>query len=136
MCTYYTTMFEFIYENLDVVLFFLCFVLAVRVWSSTELQKKTIEEDAKTEKARIYATSKNDQKRMDSLVDLKLSDVEDAGFEDDEAGQLMKLMGMFGDKKDDVAPADTAMLTELQAFAQTPAGADAMVKFNSFQNNK
>lgn len=129
-------MFEFIYENLDVVLFFLCFVVAVRVWSGTEIRKKTIEEDAKVEKSRVYAASKNDQKRMDSMVDLKMAMAEGLEGEDDELGSLMSLVGSFTGNKAPVDAGDTQMITELQAFAQTPEGSDAMAKFNSFQQNK
>lgn len=143
-------MFEILTANLDVILFFLflftvlflfvfCIVIALRIWSGTEIQKKQLEEDSKTEKARVYATNKEYLKKMDCATDLKMAAAQELlGDDNDELGQAMQILQTVMGNGDNppVSAGDSAVINELQAFAQTPDGAEAMAKFQSFQQNK
>ena len=127
-------MFDNIEAYIEPLIFFLVAVLALRTWAATEVKKQEIEEVHKNARSQINVDGKVASDRYAALTEMRLA-MGEGGEDEDDMGQMMKLMGMLGGTDSSgAAPQEGALMSKLEEFAKTPDGADAMIKFNSFQS--
>ena len=127
-------MFEWVMNYIEPLVMVLIFFLGIRIWSATELKKKEIEEDGKAQRSKINCDSKDAQTRLNVMSDLRALSDDDG--EDNELAQMEALMNIMTPKQPGTGQGEIAVIQELEQFAKTPDGAQAMAQFNEFQKNK
>jgi len=134
MVVYPSMIFDNIEAYAEPLIFFLIAILALRTWSATQVKQTEIEETAKNARSKTNVDGKVASDRYSALAEMRML-VADGEGEEGDLGSMMKMLEMVGGKTSPgVNPQDTALMGQLEAFAQTPEGADAMIKFNSFQS--
>lgn len=119
-------------------LIFILFVLALQVYGKVEIKKKQVDAERDINKARVYSDGKSFQTKLEGLTDIRLASFQNPGEEQTELQQAMSMLGMLKPQEslESSINQTSGVEQDLQEFAKTSDGLEAMKKFQVWKSNR